>query len=44
LDALRQLAEDMTAKDLERHMRVKKPLGNIHRGRLHFSPKHNAEF
>ena len=39
LDALLQLAEDTTAKDLERHMRGKKPLGNAHCVLRYFSPK-----
>jgi len=39
LDALLQLAEDMTAKDLERHMRREKPLGNAHCVLRYFSPK-----
>jgi hypothetical protein len=39
LDALLQLAEDMTAKDLERHVRREKPLGNAHCVRRYFSPK-----
>ena len=43
LDALLQLAEDTTAKDLERHMRGKKPLGNAHCVLMYFSPKDYAE-
>jgi hypothetical protein len=39
LDALLQLAEDMTAKDLERHVRREKPLGNAHCVLRYFSPK-----
>ena len=39
LDALLQLAEDMTAKDLERHMRRQKPLGNADCVLKYFSPK-----
>ena len=39
LDALLQLAEDTTAKDLERHMRGEKPLGNAHCALMYFSPK-----
>jgi hypothetical protein len=43
LDALLQLAEDTTAKDLERHMRGEKPLGNAHCVLKYFSPKQYAE-
>ena len=43
LDALLQLAEDTTAKDLERRMRGKKPLGNAHCVLKYFSPKQYAE-
>jgi hypothetical protein len=39
LDALLQLAEDTTAKDLERHMRGEKPAGNAHCVLKYFSPK-----
>ena len=39
LEALLQLAEDMTAKDLERHMRRQKPHGNAHCALMYFSPK-----
>lgn len=38
-EAVLRLAEDMTAKDLERHMRRKKPLGNAHCVLMYFSPK-----
>jgi hypothetical protein len=44
LDSLLQLAEDMTAKGLERHLRGKKPLGNAHCVLMYFSPKPYAEF
>ncbi|MFZ0600620.1 MAG: hypothetical protein WAN05_04480 [Roseiarcus sp.] len=39
LDALLQLAENMTAKDLERHVRRERPLGNAHCVLRYFSPK-----
>jgi hypothetical protein len=39
LDAFLQLAEDTTAKDLERHLRGEKPAGNAHRVLKYFSPK-----
>ena len=39
LDALLQLAEDTTAKDLERHVRREKPAGNAHCVLRYFSPK-----
>jgi hypothetical protein len=39
LKALLQLAGDMTAKDLERHMRREKPRGNARCGLMYFSPK-----
>lgn len=39
LEALLQLAEDTTAKDLEHHMRRKKPLGNAYCALMYFSPK-----
>jgi hypothetical protein len=39
LEALLQLAEDTTAKDLERHMRGEKPAGNAHFVLKYFSPK-----
>jgi hypothetical protein len=42
-DALLQLAEDNTAKDLERHTRGKKPPGNAHCVLMYFSPKPYAE-
>ena len=38
-DALLQLAEDTTAKDLERHMRGEKPAGNAPCVLMYFSPK-----
>jgi hypothetical protein len=38
-DALLQLAEESTVKDLERHMRGQKPLGNAHCVLRYFSPK-----
>jgi hypothetical protein len=43
LDALLQLAEYSTAKELERAMRGEKPLGNAHCVLMYFSPKDYAE-
>jgi hypothetical protein len=39
LDALLHRAEESTLKDLERHMRGEKPLGNAHCVLRYFSPK-----
>jgi hypothetical protein len=43
LDELLQLAEDSNAKELERHMRGEKPLGNAHCVLMYFTPKQYAE-
>jgi hypothetical protein len=43
LEQLLQLAEDSNAKELERHMRGEKPLGNAHCVLMYFSPKQYAE-
>src|SRR5271165_5503753 len=42
LDVLLQLAEDSTAKELERAMRGEKPLGNAHCVLMYFSTKDYA--
>ena len=43
LDELLQLAEESNTKELERHMRGEKPLGNAHCVLMYFSPKQYAE-
>ena len=42
LDALLQLAEDRTAKDLERHRAPEEAAGNAHCVLRYFSPKHTS--
>jgi hypothetical protein len=43
MEELLQLAESTNAKDLERHMRGEKPLGNAHCVLMYFSPKEYKE-
>ena len=43
MEELLQLAEESNAKELERHMRGEKPLGNAHCVLMYFSPKQYAE-
>ena len=43
LEELLQLAESVNAKELERHMRGEKPLGNAHSVLMYFSPKQYQE-
>jgi hypothetical protein len=43
LDQLLQLAEASNTKELERHMRGEKPIGNAHCVLMYFTPKQYAE-
>ena len=43
LEDLLKLAESLSAKELERHLRGEKPLGNAHCVLMYFTPKQYAE-